>query len=474
MAIMIQVAGVERTDFVDGAADVRWEDHLDGRGQLSLRFSDVVGGFVPLDGQEILVLEDGVRRFGGMLLEPEETATPANDRLVFSCRAAEFSSICDRHLIAKAYTNQTLKAIVLDIVTQEMSDEGISTTGVETGPTIQKAVFNWISVTQAFNELAELTGTVWRIDANKVLQFRDRTSIAAPAPLDSLTVTNGTLRIRPDRQHYRNRQVLRAGTGLTSTRVERFAGDSERRTFNTAFKVGEAPTITVNAVSKTVGIRQVDTGKDWYWSKGAAEISQDTGGTVLTASDDLEVTYKGLFPIIISAAKGSEVSARQAIEGGSGRYSRVEERTNIDSVDAAIAAVQAILDRYGSIGRVIDCETREPGYAPGQLVPMDFPVHGIDEDFLIEAVTAFVPAGLTEIRYGIRAISGDPYGGWQEYFRRILKIGRQFVINENEVVVGLTLLADSATVSDSLSSPSAAPERQVGVALVDFSAVRAA
>jgi hypothetical protein len=105
---------------------------------------------------------------------------------------------------------------------------------------------------------------------------------------------------------------------------------------------------------------------------------------------------------------------------------------------------------------------------------MDFPVHGIDEDFLIEAVTAFVPAGLTEIRYGIRAISGDPYGGWQEYFRRILKIGRQFVINENEVVVGLTLLADSATVSDSLSSPSAAPERQVGVALVDFSAVRAA
>ena len=474
MAITVQVGGIDRTVFVDADAGVRWTDQVDGRGQLSIVFSDAVGGFVPQDGQEILVLEDGVPRFGGMLLEPEESATPANDRLIFRCAAAEFSAICDRQLVPRVYTNQTLRDIVLNIVANELAAEGISTTGVETGPTIKKAVFNWITVTQAFNELGELTGMVWRIDPNKVLQFRDRASIAAPAPLDTVSVRNGTLRIRPDRQHYRNHQVLRAGAGLTDVRIERFAGDSERRTFNTAFKVGTVPTVKVNTVTKTVGIRQLDTGKDWYWNKGASEISQDPGGTVLTASDDLEVTYQGLFPIIISAALGSEVLARQAIEGGSGRYMRVEERANLETIDAAIAAVQAILDRWGTISRVITCQTREVGYAPGQLVPVDFPTHSVDDDYLIEAVTTEMPTGLNEIWYTVRAISGDPFGGWQEYFRRILKIGRQFVINENEVLVGLNQLADAVTATDSISSPSAAPDRQVGVARVDFSAVRAA
>lgn len=472
--VRVFVDGVDRTVYVDGDQALRWEDQLNGRGTLSVTFQDAVGGWRPEDGQEIVVTANGVRRFGGMLVEPTESLTPGGSEIVFECAAVEFSAIADRHLVARVYTNQSLQAIVLDIAANELADEGVSTAGVEVGPMVKKAVFNWISVTQAFNELAELAGMVWRIDQNKVLQFRDRASIAAPVALTDVTVRNGTVRVRPDRQNYRNHQVLRAGAGLTDARTERFAGDSERQTFNTAFKVGTVPTIKVNTVTKTVGIRQVDTGKDWYWNKGATEISQDPAGTVLTPTDDLEVTYQGLFPIVISAAVGSEIVARKAVEGGSGRYMRVEERANLETIDAAIAAVQAILDRNGTIGRVITCETRTPGYAPGQLVPAAFAAHGIDDDYLIEAITAEVPPGLNEIRYTIRAISGDPYGGWQEYFRRILKIGRQFVINENEVLVGLNQLADSATASDSLSATAAAPDRTVGVARVGFSAVRAA
>jgi hypothetical protein len=112
--------------------------------------------------------------------------------------------------VARVYTNQTLQDIVLDIVLQDMADEGIDVSGVETGPVIKKAKFPGQSVTQAFNDLAELTGMAWRIDENKVLHFRDRASIAAPAPLTNLSIENGSLRVRPDRQQYRNHQVLRA------------------------------------------------------------------------------------------------------------------------------------------------------------------------------------------------------------------------------------------------------------------------
>ncbi len=473
MAITITVAGVDVTELREGT--LQWSDQVNGRGQLRVAFMDVVGGFRPEHGQELLVLEGGVRRFGGLLMEPEESPTPGDDFLRFQCTAVEFSAICDRHLVARAYTNQTLQDIVLDVVMQDMGDEGIDTSGVETGPNIKKAIFNWISVTEAFNQLSELSGLSWRIDEHRVLHFRDRASIAAPAPITGESIKNGTLRIRPDSQQYRNHQVLRASSaGLTDPRTESFVGDGERRTFTTGFKMGTQPTVTVNAVAQTVGIRQVETGKDWYWNKGANELSQDSAGTILTDTDTLAITYQGQFPIIIAATKGTEIAARQAIEGGSGRYSRVEQRASIETVDAAIAAVQAMLNRYGSIGVTLTFLTDQPGYAPGQLVGCTFPAHGIADDYLIESVQAQVPPGIDAIWYTLRCISGDPYGGWQEYFRKLLSAGRDFVINENEVVLGLVELADTAAATEAITVSSAYPEFTIGPARIGFSVVRAA
>jgi hypothetical protein len=471
--LTVTVNGIDRTEFVDGERGIRWEDVLNGRGQLSLTFSDVVGGFEPEDGSEVIVWEDGIQRFAGTLIEPVASASPGAERLFWECEVVEYSAICDRILVARAYTDQTLQEIVLDIVSQDLSLEGIGTAGVETGPTIKKAVFNWITVTDAFNQLAELTGMSWWIDPFKVLQFRSRLSIAAPVTLTNENTANGTLRIRPDRQNYRNTQVMRFGGGLTDLRTEAFVGDGERRTFSLAFKAGTEPTIEVNDVAKTVGIRGVETLKDWYWNKGVTEISQDDGASPLTSSDTLEVTYQGLFPGIILAGNGAEIASRMAIEGGSGKYMRVEERANVESVDAALVVVQAMLDRNSTISRVITCQTLEPGWAPGQLAPCQFVAHGIDDEFLIESVVAEVNPGLP-IVYTLTMRSADTYGGWQEYFRKLQRIGRQFVISENEVVIGLTQLVDSATASDSLSSTDAAPEARIGTARVGYSAVRAA
>jgi hypothetical protein len=171
--------------------------------------------------------------------------------------------------------------------------------------------------------------------------------------------------------------------------------------------MGTEPTVTVNGVAKTVGIRQVETGKDWYWNKGATELSQDTGGTVLADTDTLAVTYQGLFPIIISASAGR---GRRA-PGHRRRQRPVFEgrgTPNIETIDAAIAATQALLDRYGTISLTLTCLTDQPGYAPGQLVSCTFPQHGIDDDYLIESIQAVVPQGLDTIWYSLRASPATP------------------------------------------------------------------
>jgi hypothetical protein len=211
-------------------------------------------------------------------------------------------------------------------------------------------------VTQAFNELAELTGMSWWIDENKLLHFRTRTSIIGP-PLNNRAIRGGSLRVKKDRQNYRNHQVLRAGAGLTDVRTETFVGDGTRRTFNTSFKMATQPIVTVNGVVQTIGVRQLQTEKTWYWNKNVNGAVPGFNGHPCRPPDVLDGHLSGLFPIIISSQRGPEVAARRAIEGGSGRYSRVEERSNIETIDAAIAAAQACLDRYGSITSSVTCYT---------------------------------------------------------------------------------------------------------------------
>jgi hypothetical protein len=209
-------------------------------------------------------------------------------------------------------------------VARDLSGEGILTEGVADGPVIEKAVFADMSVTEAFNELAELTGYSWRIDQYKGLTFRPRASVVAELPFDGDTMLAGTIRIRRDRQKYRNTQIVRAGT------------DGLRRVFPTAFPLGSEPTIEESRaggawVAKTVGILGVDTVADWFWNEGQAQVSQaDTGGVLIapttpadpTTGDRVRVTYQGTFPVKTQYRDLGEIAARQAPRAHSRRRSR--------------------------------------------------------------------------------------------------------------------------------------------------------
>jgi hypothetical protein len=174
MAVAVIVGGLDVTNFVE-AGSLQWENQVNGRGQLTVRFcvendlenGTAIGGGTPVglffaitapsgfipagpewrpdDGAELFVLEDGVRLFGGNLIDPQEASSPGGELLFIDGTAIEFSAICDRRLVARAYTNQTLKQIVLDIVAQDMGDEDIDTSAVQDGPVIKKAKWNWES-----------------------------------------------------------------------------------------------------------------------------------------------------------------------------------------------------------------------------------------------------------------------------------------------------------------------------------------
>src|SRR5204862_508462 len=58
--------------------------------------------------------------------------------------------------------------------------------------------------------------------------------------------------------------------------------------------VGEAPVISVNNQAKTIGLKGVDIGKDFYYALGSTSLAQDASGTLLQPNvDSFTIEYTG-------------------------------------------------------------------------------------------------------------------------------------------------------------------------------------
>ena len=214
MALTIEIAGTDRTEFWTQNS-ATWELVNNGRGGCDVEFIVPVGhAFRPVDGMTIEIFEGATVRYGGILLEPDEEEIGDRDQnafVLFGCQASDFNLLADRRIVSATYTAVALETIIADIVTTYMSGEGITIVGVESGAA-QTFTFNYITVTEAFNIISDATGKAWWIDETKDLNFKDTTTDAAPADLDGDNTLAGTVKVRSDRQKYRNSQIVRAGS----------------------------------------------------------------------------------------------------------------------------------------------------------------------------------------------------------------------------------------------------------------------
>lgn len=346
--ITVTVAGVDRTEFWHEPTSTTWEDPLNGRGTGSITFVvPVSSGIRFLDGQEFVLLEDGTPRFGGQLMEPEEREAGDNDQnaiLFFNCQIADFNILADQRIVSEDWVDVEFSLIVSGVVTNWMYDEGISLAGVQTGAAFSIEAGN-VLARDVFDTLADKSKRGWRIDEAKVLNFKDRDQDAAPFGMNGSTMLRGSVTVRPDRQTYRNWQLVEAGT------------------------------------------------------------------------DE--------FPILVVSGNATEIAARAALTGTSGRVEHLAQNLEITNATIAQEWTGELLDKYDEIGAVVVGKTRLPGFHAGQEVVVDFPNHDINTvDMLIDSVNAeiVVVGNEQEIWYTIRAITGDPYGGYQQHYRKVAPI----------------------------------------------------
>ncbi len=444
LAISYEINSVDKTAYIK-AGSFRVSKTINGRATASVTIRDPAGAYRPEIGHSFEVYDGATLVWGGSVDDlPEEQPVGTSMLQYVSVSLVDNHELADRRLVAETYESDTAGDIVTGIITNYLAAEGITAGTIQTGITIQKAVFNYIPASRCLDEICTLTGFQWRINADKSLDFFDRATYTGTA----LTASSGAMRLRVkrDKRSYRNRQYVRAGYEIATAETRNYVGDGNTQVFNFPLPLAAEPTITLGAAAQTVGIRGLETGHDWYWQKSDKTVSQDIGSAAPGAGVVVAVTGQGYIPIMVVADSPEQIEARKAISGGTGLYENLENRSEIDTDDAALEYSSGLLRKYAAIQKAVMFD-HYTAYEPGQLVTVTLAAHGISaEQMLVSDVTVVVqPTSAGEIfLYQVKLVSGENLGGWVQFFKKLVERTASFTIRENELLVKLLTFADTA------------------------------
>lgn len=448
-----------RSYFINGQpvfVDKSWSitDKINARSTLNIKVVDLLDLENIDEGDSIEIYSDSVKIYSGIILTiSKEEEYPG--RLIYSVNAVDNSALADKRVIAKVYENKTAGYIANDLITEKLFQEGVTAGDIAEGPVIRKAVFNYIKCSEALDYIKKITGLNWNIDKERRLNLFDRATYIAPFQLTD-KVQHSNFRQKSSLDKYRNVQYVRGGKGRTATQYNETPTpkpDGESRNFIVRFPLAEKPIIEVNLGGSgwdtvdpdDIGVNGLDKEKKWYFSFGSQVITQENSETPLDAAngDAIRITYVGLRNLFVVVDNPIEISIRAEKETGtSGVYEALSKETSIVDAGQAIEYAQGLIKTYGEITDTISFQTEVPGLEAGQLLPVNKPLYGINDDFLIETVN-IRPSGPGSIVYSVNALDGAAVGGWEEFFKELIKGNRDFVIAENEVIILLNTQTES-------------------------------
>jgi hypothetical protein len=451
MSYSVTIGGLDNTvDFIVIGGTLHCENTIGKHGSASFTIETTEDIHLAQYQQVSVYDQNGVLAFSGYMNDPEESTNGYNDptgwngfiRHSVSCTDQVF--LASKRRIAATFTNKTCGYIVQWLLDNILDDEGVTKGQIYDGLTpsttlypsgslypggnvglIPQANFGYCKVSEALDALAKAASDsgvpyYWMIDQLKQLWFVPYTTVVNSTIIDGSLQDN--IKVKRTNPAYRTQQIVQGGVTQTVTQVETRKGDSNTVAWPMKYDLSTTPTITVNAVAKTVGINGVDSSQDWFWNKGSPLITQKEGATKLTSSDTLSVTYVGQYPNTVISQNAAQVSAQAAIDGTSGIIDDLTNDDTLNDINSALASASSSLTLYGQEGLLVTFDTQEAGFAPGQMVSVDLPWHDIHmEQMLIESVVASDSRDFVNIWYTVTMLQGPSDTSWQNFWGKLLK-----------------------------------------------------
>ncbi len=449
----IMIDGVDRTtDVIVPSLSI--EDQLnDQQNTCSFQIDNRRGlGFPEADQEIIITLNDSTILFGGYVINVGLISKMSNGVVGASISCVDYSRLLDSNLVHRTYLDMTDKEIIESIVSTYCPGTGITTDNVIEDATIDQISFNYLQPSQCFRKIAELTGNNWYIDYAMDIHYFPLTTTTAPFDIDSSCAKYKDLKISKDSSQIKNRVYVRGGTKLSDFTTYSTKGDSSKRKFVLPDKAHDV-SVTVNGVSKSVGIKNVDTtGYDYYLNFQEKYIEQDSGATILSVTDVLLVTYKYDIPILVAIENTTSILAH-----GQKEFAIFDK--SISTTDAARARASAELTDYANNIIEGSFTTMEHGFVSGQYININLTDYDVNDDYIVQKVSATsLGSGLYE--YNI-SIASSKTMGIIKFLIELLESNKNLIeLDNNEVIDELYNLTDSLlsdSLADALTIDSAGP-----------------
>ena len=392
------------------------DDQIEERSIATFSIPDRYYAYSFHRGEPIVITDRDGPVFAGVINVPDKTMVSPDGLLIHSIQCIDWTYLADKRLAACSYEDKTCGYMVEDLITTYLAAEGVTVGEVQAGAIILNTVISYVHVSAALDALKQQAGFTWWIDIDKKLYFIDRSTYTSPWVITTTDIIKGSAKWSGGNPAYRNTQYIRGGKGITTLQTETRTGDGQNRSLAMGFPLAKAPTITVDAVAQTVGIKGLDTAKDFYWSKGDsvlyAEIAPGDGLSVVVA-------YYGQYDIIAKSEDASQIAAQLLLEGaGSGIVEDVLDDNTISSIDSAFELAASTLADYCRDAEQFVFATTREGLAVGQLATITYPQLGLNaSEMLISAIKTVLL--VDTVTYYVTAIKGPLLGSWTQLFKRI-------------------------------------------------------
>jgi hypothetical protein len=292
---------------------------------------------------------------------------------------------------------------------------------------IPSIAFDYSTLAEDFDEVVKNISSsgvpfFWQIDYRSQLWVVPYTAIENAVVIDGTTVDEviNPPTVTRSNPKYRNCQIMTGGTIETTVQNETRKGDGNTQSWPMSYALAHVPAVTVNSVAKTVGIRGLDSGKDFYWSKGEFDISTET---VFTSSDTIAIAYIGLYKNTAIISNDAQIALQASIDGSTGIVDEKEDIA-LTTLEAQLSIGGARLTRYAvQSPPTLEFTTRDPRYAAGQLATVNLPDWSLSGQMLIESVNASDSTDGYNMYYKVRAIAGPSDDTWVQFWGEITKGG---------------------------------------------------
>ena len=440
-------------------------DNLNSRNTCTFTIETFDKTRFPIVGQEIIFDISpcaGVpaeRAFGGTIDRIVKTSAAKGLPIFHICECVDFNQIADKRIVIKVYAKQAVSSVIQAIVDDWLKEDNITTNNVNTrGLVLPRASYAYKKASTVFNEISEITGLHWYIDYFKDLHFFLRSTVdsqfvineKANPPLDVFCdwlrdknakdcpgIKYGNITVNNNRETLTNKQYILGGEDLTDELENSFDGDGKTRTFSLDFKLGDIKrnadgTVANDAIVLSTGGNQIpvaerDTGVEakWYFQKGERTITQDSDETVIATGNTITVKYQGLRPIVEFAINPDSISERSTIEENSGLYESILDDETIESQEYALERAEGLVRRFGPLPTIVTFDTDQAILRAGELINIELPEFDVSQsDFLIDSIS-IIDIDSIIWRSSVTCVSLEHLGGWQEFYRKLEKFGRQ-------------------------------------------------